>query len=135
MMPAAAQRGAAAYRNMAIRTASGGHLVLMLFDGALNALSSAADGFDLADLVARNETISNNLVKAQNILTELQRTLDVERGGDFAMNMYRIYDYMLQRVFDANIGKDRAPIVEVRQLLREIRDAWQQMVFGQEAAG
>lgn len=133
MLPSASQN-IAAYRQMAIRTASGGHLVLMLFDGALNFLITAEDGFEKESLAARNEAVSNNLVKAQNILAELQRTLDLENGGEFARTMYRLYDYMSQRLLEANMKKLRAPVSEVHGLLREVRDAWYEMLNGKTEA-
>lgn len=130
-----AAQSAAAYRSTAIRTASGGHLVLMLYDGAINALSLAETGFGNESAAARNEAVSNNLIKAKSILAELQGTLDIDRGGEFATNMYRLYDYMLRRIFDANLNKEREPVAEVCSLLRDIRDAWREMMSKQEAAG
>jgi len=131
MIANSVSQSAAAYRRMAVNTASAGQLVLMLFDGALNRLSAADAGFDIDDMSRRNETINENLVKAQSIIAELQGTLDKGRGGEFAATMERLYDFMLQRLLAANLSKERSAVVEVRDLLRELRDAWRQMLQGQ----
>jgi flagellar protein FliS len=131
----AAHGYARAYRQNVVLTASPGQLVLLLFDGALTALARARAGFQRpATDYSRIETISVNLVKAQRILTELRGTLDMEAGGDFAKTMRDLYTYHLKRLFEANIRKDEAPVKEVEALLREVRDAWEQMLAKSEAS-
>lgn len=118
----------ASYRTVSVDTASPGKLILMLFDGALRFLNTAEDGFQLENPRSRQETIHNNLMKAQNIISELQRCLNVRDGGDFAVNMFRLYDFMLMRLIDANVKKDVESIRVVSHLLGEIREAWDQML-------
>jgi flagellar protein FliS len=121
-------RLAKSYRSVAVTTATPGQLVLMLFDGALRFLSTALHGFAVEAIGARNEQIHNNLLKTQNILRELQASLDLENGGDFAKTMYALYDFMLAELQKANLSKVSEPIVTVERLLREIRDSWAQML-------
>ena len=124
-----AQDYARAYRANSILTASPGQLVLMLFDGALNALAIARIACD--DPVGdprRFEVIHTQLVKAQKIIAELQSTLNLEQGGDFARTMYRLYDYYDRRLVEANLKKQSAPIAEVERLLGEVRTAWSEML-------
>ena len=68
-------------------------LILMLYDGALDAMRRAKTGFAIADHKERNEVISNNLIKAQNIFGELQRSLRTEKGSEFADRMFGLYDF------------------------------------------
>ena len=71
------------YRSNAILTASPGQLVLMLYDGALNAMALAREAFGRpASDLRRFEVINHQLQKAQNILAELQSGLNFEAGGD-----------------------------------------------------
>ena len=124
-----AQDYARAYRANSILTASPGQLVLMLFDGALNALAIARAACD--DPVGdprRFEVIHTQLVKAQKIIAELQGTLNLKEGGDFARTMYRLYDYYDRRLVEANMKKQSAPIAEVERLLGEVRTAWSEML-------
>jgi flagellar protein FliS len=119
------------YRTLAVETAGPGRLILMLFDGALRFLNTAETGFELEDLRERNEAINNNLIKVQNIVTELQRSLDLEQGGEFARNMYALYDFMMTQIMEANMKKQIEPIRTVARLLGEIREAWQEMLENQ----
>jgi flagellar secretion chaperone FliS len=125
---------AQAYRATAVLTASPGMLVLMLFDGALKSMAMAREAFKrpVTDF-RRFEVINNNLIKAQRILLELQGGLDMKQGGEFSQNMHRLYDYHRRRLFEANMRKDVEPVIEVERLVREIRDAWAEMLSKRDA--
>lgn len=126
---------ARAYQTQSVLTASPGQLVLMLYDGALRFVGIAQEAFKAEELDHRRiETIHKNIVKAQAIIDELQSTLDLEAGGDFARTMQRLYDYYNRRLFEANMKKDPKPLAEVEKFLREIRDAWSEMLRNQEGA-
>lgn len=132
-MPPVAPGYARAYQAQAVLTASPGQLVLMLYDGALRFLGYARDA--LASPVEeprRIEIINTNLIKAQNILAELQGTLNHDAGGDHAANLDRLYEYYLRRLFEANMKKKIEPVIEVEGLLRQLRDGWAEMLRAQE---
>ncbi len=120
------------YRANAILTASPGQLVLMLYDGALKAIALAREAFDNPEDPKRIETINTQLLKAQAIIGELQNGLNLEAGGEFARTMHRLYDYHNGRLLEANIRKQVEPVVEVERLVRELRDAWAQMLSQQD---
>lgn len=124
------------YRANSILTASPGQLVLMLYDGALKALGLALDAFGTSELdPQRIQTINTQLLKAQAIITELQNGLNMEAGGEFARTMHRLYDYHNRRLLEANIRKQAEPVKEVERLVRELREAWAQMLAQQNGAG
>jgi flagellar protein FliS len=127
---------ARAYRANAVLTASPGQLVLMLYDGALRSLGVACDACERRGEDPRSiETINKQLLKAQNIIAELQDTLNPRAGdGQFAREMGRLYDYFNRRLMEANLRKDIAPIIEVERLLGELRAAWAEMLRTQGAA-
>ena len=131
MLPTA--KRLASYRTVSVETASPGKLILMLYDGALRLLRSAEDGFRLESPGARTEAVHNNLMKAQEIIAELQRCLNLRDGGDFAINMFRLYDFMVMRLIEANMKKQPENVRVVIQLLSEVRDAWDQMLREQGA--
>jgi len=125
---------ARAYRANSVLTASPGQLVLMLFDGVLKSLAITRDAFSMPpEDMRRIAVINQQLIKAQNIITQLQATLNLEAGdGKFAQEMYRLYDYYNRRLMDANIKKDVAPVIEVERLIGEVRNAWAEMLRQQD---
>lgn len=124
-----AQGYARTYRTNAILTASPGQLVLMLYDGALKALALAREAFAQPESdLRRIAVINEQLLKAQAIINELQSGLNLEAGGEFARTMHRLYDYHNRRLLEANLRKREEPVIEVENLVRELRDAWAQML-------
>ena len=123
------------YRANSVLTASPGQLVLMLYDGALRAIALAKEEFNSPpENPRRIEIINQQLLKAQSILTELQNGLNMDAGGEFAQTMHRLYDYHNRRLLEANIRKQVEPVIEVERLVRELRDAWAQMLGQQDSA-
>ena len=120
---------ARAYQAQSVLTASPGQLVLMMFDGALRFLALAKEGFKQPEEnMHRFETINLNLQKAQNIIAELQGSLNHEAGGEVAVTLDRLYDYYARRLFEANVKKRLEPVLEVEGFLQELRDAWAEMI-------
>lgn len=130
-----AQDYARTYRANSILTASPGQLVLLLFDAALNSLAIARKACEESATDPRKiEVVNARIVKAQKIIAELQNTLNLEAGGEFAKTMYQLYDYYDRRLLEANLRKEAAPIAEVERLLGEVRNAWAEMLRQQETA-
>jgi flagellar protein FliS len=124
-----AQNFGRAYRSNAVLTASPGQLVLMLYDGALKALALARQGFAEPESNYRRIAIINEqLLKAQAIFNELQSGINHEAGGEFARTLDGLYDYYTRRLLEANLRKTEEPVIEVERLVRELRDAWAQML-------
>lgn len=111
------------YKRKQIETAKPGHLIVMLYDAILESLSRAEEAQKQGG-PERIEVYSNALIRAQDILTELMVALDMERGGDIAKNLFRLYEFMHRRLVDANITRTMDPIHEVRELLGTLREAW-----------
>ena len=121
------------YRQVATKTATPGQLVLMLFDGALRFLDKALVGFDLDDPLDSNLAINNNILKAQEILRELNMSLNMEKGGEFATTMRRLYNYYDLQLSQSNLKKDPSGVELVIRLLSVIRGAWAEMLTGNSA--
>ena len=117
-----------AYKSTNIRTASQGHLVVLLYEGAVRQLSAAADMFDAANTVkARDiEKFNNCLQKAQAIITELQVSLDMDRGGEIAKNLMSLYIFFNNELMSANINRDKKKIDFVLSMMTELSGAWRQ---------
>jgi flagellar secretion chaperone FliS len=116
------------YRQVATQTATPGQLVLMLFDGAIRFLERARQGFSQDDPLEFNQTINNNVLRAQAIINELNLALDLDKGGDVAITLRRLYNYMDQRLQEANQYKKEDGILEVVRRLTILRDAWAEML-------
>ena len=114
------------YKQTEIATADKGRLVVMLYDGAIKFLGKALDILEKEKLSGGDiEKIHVNIVKTQDIISELMSSLNME-VGEFSSRLFSIYMYMNNRLIEGNIKKDKAPLIEVRKHLTELRDAWAQ---------
>src|SRR5215467_6765682 len=109
------------YRQTQTHTAAPGELVVMLYQGAVRFVSAAIDAIENKNIEAAHQ----NLLRAQDIITELSESLDVERGGDLARNLASLYEFFNRQLFEANVRKDAKPARDVLSLLRELLPAWQ----------
>ncbi len=116
------------YKEASVNTASPGVLVLMLYDGALQGLHKAEYGFTLQNPIKRNEEIHNGLMRSHNILRELQQSLDLDQGDEFGDRMYALYGFWLDKIFEANVKKEKGALPEVVQMLKDVRDSWEEML-------
>jgi flagellar protein FliS len=111
-----------AYRETKIRTASQGRLIVMLYDEAIRQLDLALEG--IQSRTKQLDTIHNAIVKAQDVVTELMVSLDFERGGEIARNLFSLYVFFSNQLSEGNITKQLEPITSVRRLMAELRNAW-----------
>ncbi|MGM0370460.1 MAG: flagellar export chaperone FliS, partial [Bacillota bacterium] len=81
------------YKKTQVETADQGKLLLMLYDGAIKFSKAARKGMEEEDY----EMVNNKLNRVQAIITELQTTLDMEKGKEIAENLDMLYDYMRRR--------------------------------------
>jgi flagellar protein FliS len=121
------------YRQVATQTAAPGQLVLMLLDGAIRFLDLAETGFLIEDPSRANETIHNNIQRAQDILRELNMALNIEEGGKLAHTLRSLYEYMDRRLLDSNLRKQNDGIIESRRHLSTLRQAWRDMLEGRNS--
>ena len=113
------------YETQKVLSASPMELILMLYDGGLRHLTQALAAFDCEDEIERMNGIHENLLRAQDFITELACALDVERGGELALQLNRLYEFMLHHLAQANTHKQRKPVEEVRRMLSDLRDSWE----------
>lgn len=119
------------YRRIATQTAPPGQLILMLYEGAIRALEQALRGFGSDDPATANATIHNGTQRAIEIIRELNYSLNMEKGGECAATLRRLYDYFERRLFESNLRKERTGIEEVLRHLNTLRDAWATMLSQQ----
>ncbi|HNR03585.1 MAG TPA: flagellar export chaperone FliS [Bacillota bacterium] len=108
------------YKKNMVTTATPQELTLMLYNGLIRFLKQAVMGIDEKSI----EKANNNIIKAQDILFEFMRTLDM--SYEISNNLLVLYDYMNTRLVEANISKDKAIVEEVIGYAEELRDTWAQ---------
>jgi len=117
-----------AYQQIGLETGIGSasphQLVLMLFDGMLTAIGDARQHMKTRNTAAKGAATS----KAIRIVSEgLRASLDMDRGGDIARQLYDLYDYMGSRLVEANLKNSQEILAEVSALVCELRTAWVQI--------
>ena len=110
-----------AYLRTQVQSSTPLERVVMLYDAAIRALDGARTSMTKHDLLPRRAAISRLI----GIVTELQNTLDLERGGQIAADLDRLYDYVLTRILDAQTTQKPQGLDEARRVLEPLRDAWQ----------
>lgn len=108
-----------AYRNNSVNHASKENLLLMLVDGAVRFGKVARQAIIDKDVRKCHE----NIIKTQNIFSELMISLD-QNAGEWAVQMYKLYDFIKARLVEANIKKDIKIMDETMTLIEEVRDIW-----------
>jgi flagellar protein FliS len=111
------------YKQTQITTANQGKLIVMLYDGAIKFLNIALDNMSPKTY----DVVNNNIIKAQDIITELLLSLNMDEGGEISQNLFNLYMYFKRQLLEANIKKDAEIINQVLRLLKELRDAWDQI--------
>lgn len=108
------------YRRIEVETTDPIKLVIMLYEGAINFLEQAKRRMMDKKVAEKGILIS----KVMAIVGELQASLNMDKGGEVAVNMDRIYTYISNRLYDANMKNDPAILTEVISHLRVLKEAW-----------
>lgn len=119
---------AAMYRNVGNETRADlndqHQLVAVMFDGLIEALQKARGAMALSQTIAKVHAINQSI----RILQEgLLVNLDLERGGDLALNLASLYEYAIHQLTIANVRNDGAIVDAVIELIRPLKDAWGQI--------
>ena len=110
------------YQRNKILTASPAEITLMLYEGAIKFCNIAIMAIEQNDV----EKAHMNIMKTQRIIEEFRNTLD--RKYEVAEEFDKIYVYVLRRLFEANMRKDREILEEVNTHLRSLRDTWKEVM-------
>lgn len=108
-----------AYKQNTVTMASKEQLLLMLVDGAVKYTKIARLAIEQRDI----QRAHNELIRVQDIFTELMVTLD-RSSGEMAENLYKVYEFIKRKLVQANMKKDVAIIDEVLPVIEQVRDTW-----------
>lgn len=123
------QKAAHAYLQTQVTTTTQGELLLLLYDGAIKFLNQAKEKIAERDYAGKGILIS----KALDIVNELDASLNLEKGGELAQNLHKLYFYCSTRLLNANLKMDVGFIDEVIKILSGLRGAYGQIVNTPEA--
>jgi flagellar protein FliS len=108
------------YKQNSVLTATPGELTLQLYNGLIKFIKLAIAGAEKGDI----QVVHTNLLKSQDIIRELLCTLNMKYT--VAKDMAAMYEYMLQRLIQANVTKEKAMMEEVLGYAEDFRSTWQQ---------
>ncbi len=112
----------AQYNQNKILTASPAELTLMLYDGAIKFCNIAIMGVEQKDI----QKAHTNIMKVQKIIEEFQITLNFKY--EIANDFNNVYNYLMKRLREANMTKDKAILEEVLDHLHTMRDTWKEVM-------
>lgn len=107
------------YKNNSVNYASKEQLLLMLVDGAVKFSKIARQAIADKNVKLAHE----NIIKTQDIFTELRVSLDTS-VGEWSEQMFAVYGFINQRLFEANMKKDMEIIDELIPLIEDVRNLW-----------
>lgn len=111
------------YRVNQIQTASREQLLLITYDIGIQACKSGEEAIGRQDTEGTNTALQ----RAQSVVRELMVTLNVELGGDVAKQLMSLYEFLYYELVQANVHKDVDRLVNVRMMLQELRQTWQEV--------
>lgn len=125
-------RGASAYARVGMETtafsASPHQLIAMLFDGAAGAIAMASHHMGENRIAARGQAISKAIGIVEN---GLKASLDADAAGaagaKLVADLSSLYDYIVQRLMQANLRNDPLLLDEAARLLETIASAWREV--------
>ena len=119
-----------AYQNaerQALEETNDPHLIIMtMLDALVKSMQIFVDNIDLKK-GGNAEMKSKHFSRAISIIYALQSSLDFEKGGDIANNLFQLYEYGRVKLIE-DLGKgvaDSTP--QAIEVIASIRDAWEEM--------
>ncbi|AJA47845.1 flagellar protein FliS [Clostridium pasteurianum DSM 525 = ATCC 6013] len=110
------------YKNNSVNFASKEQLLIMLLDGAVKFAGKAKQA-----LLNKNiQEAHMNLVKTQDIFYELIVSLDVSKAGEWGESLRALYQFIVDKLADANMKKSVATLDEVMPFIEDVRDTWRE---------
>ncbi len=117
------------YKTNEVGTASQARLVLMMYDGLIRFLNESKKRMEAKDIAGRGLY----LCKAQRIVSELLDTLNIQQGGDIALQLEKLYNFLIVNITQANIKGDPKLVDKSLEIVGNLREAWVQVAANAQA--
>ncbi|MCF6265833.1 MAG: flagellar export chaperone FliS [Desulfuromusa sp.] len=108
------------YQNNQVMTASPEQLLIMLYDGVIRFVRQAK--FAIEDNRPGDKAIA--VSKAIAIITEFSNTLDYEVGGEIALDLSRLYDFMIRELSTVNARGEIERLEPIERILLDLREGF-----------
>jgi flagellar protein FliS len=118
------------YHKTQVNTADQVRLILMMYDGAIQFIQQAEMKLEKNDVLGKSQDVA----KAQRIVSELQNALNLKKGGQIAVSLDAIYVYVNNQLSMANLKNSRDHLENAIAVLKELREGWQAISLTQEAS-
>lgn len=112
------------YKTTAVTSASREKILLMLYEAAIKFVKLAITACEEKKVADRG----TNIIKAYDIIMELNNTLDHKVGGDIAKNLEQLYMYMTDQLTKANMTGSVEALQNALKILETLYEGWQQAV-------
>lgn len=110
------------YKNNTVNYASKEQLLLMLVEGAVKFCKMARQAIVDKDVKKAHDA----LIRTQDIFTELMVSLDTT-AGEWAVQLFDVYAFIKEKLFEANMSKDLEIIDEILPLVEDINETWREV--------
>ena len=104
-------------------------LVLMLLDGFIDELARAEGHIKGNRFEHKGKSIS----KCIDILGGLDSALDMEQGGEVALNLHNLYEYCGQTLFEVSVSNEVEKLEQVERIMLNLREGWVGMMHNSRA--
>ena len=116
-----------AYRRNQLTTTDSATVLLMLYQGTIDALNRAQASMAAGDMADKGREI----LRANDIINQFLASLDYEIGGELSHSLEGLYRYMLDQILIANVKNDPAPLAVVVSLLSTLKVGWEEVIATQ----
>ncbi|EQC44860.1 flagellar protein FliS [Bacteriovorax sp. BSW11_IV] len=116
--------GLGAYKKTSVHTASKEQILLMLYQAAIKNCKKAMEAIEQRDIAKKGEYIG----KLQDIVIELNNSLDFDIGGNISQELSSLYDFILFSSTQANIKIDREPLEGCLNVLTTLYEGWSEAI-------
>ncbi len=118
------QLAAKTYQEVQMTVSDRRRVLIMAFEGMIKFLRQAQNAMREREI----ETAHERLVRTKQILFHLLNGLDMERGGEIAQNLKRLYLFLIEKVTEANLKKDPEIVEEILPIFKNLCSAWEEMI-------
>lgn len=108
------------YQKNTVFTSTPGQLVVLLYDGLIHSLEDGMKASAAKDFKSKQD----HFIKAENIILELIRSLDMEKGGEISKTLLSLYEFFYQQLVLGNMQEDLGPIEKCLDMIKSLREAW-----------